>query len=275
MVSAKPVADWIRSASVKRFDLATIGDEAFTKLEEQVRPLSEQGVKILWLTAVFPLSYIAEQPDRSEPYPIKDYYEVDERYGTLEDLRSLVRTVHESGMRVLLDVAMGYTAWDSKLLMEQPDWFVTNDEGGIVSPSAAWQEIGALNYRHHELRKYMIEVLKFWVRDVGVDGFVCQLADLVPSDFWLRARKELEKLRPVLLIADSDHPEHHVEAFDASVDFFAVFEMERTSPGALYRFSPVDAIGTVKFPRGSLRLVSSKRAVAHTPQSTEEESRDR
>jgi hypothetical protein len=252
--TAKPVADWLPSSSVVRIDLHLIGDSAFRQLEELLHQVHERGVDIIWLSPVMPLSYVSEQVDRLDPYPIQDFRAVNDRFGTLDEFRSILRTAHELGMRVVIDIAAGYTSWDSKLMLQYPDWFVTNEEGGVVSPSPGWDDIAALNYRHHELRKYMIETMKYWVRDVGVDGYVCQLAELVPTDFWVRARKEVEKVRPVILIADSNEPEHHLEAFDASVNGFEVLAVERSSVSMAYRFTPIEFLADRKFPKGSLRL---------------------
>ncbi len=252
--TAKPVADWLRPSSVVRIDLQLLGDSAFRQLEELLHQTHERGIDIIWLSPVMPLSYVSERVDRLDPFPIQDFRIVNDRFGTLEEFHSILRTAHELGMHVVVDLAVGYTSWDSKLMLEYPDWFVTNEEGGVVSPSPGWDDIAALNYRHHELRKYMIETMKYWVRDVGVDGYVCQLAELVPTDFWMRARKEVEKVRPIVLIADSKEPEHHLEAFDASVNGFEVIAVERNPLSIAYRFTPIESLAERKFPKGSLRL---------------------
>ncbi|HEY0385948.1 MAG TPA: alpha-amylase family glycosyl hydrolase, partial [Pyrinomonadaceae bacterium] len=64
-------------------------------------------------------------------------------------------------------------------------------------------------------RDYMIEMLKFWLREFDLDGFRCDVAGFVPTDFWERARTELEKIKPdIVMLAEWHSPDLLVKAFD-------------------------------------------------------------
>jgi len=145
---------------------------------------------------------------------------------------------------------------DSKLLMEHTDWFTTNERGALVAPNADWTDVADLNYDHHELRKYMIEMMKYWVREIGIDGYRCDVAEMVPTDFWSRARKELDKIKPVLMLSEGSLPEHHVDAFDLTYSW-SVYDVlgkiiDGTTPVTV--FEDILRTESYQFPKGSLRL---------------------
>ena len=60
----------------------------------------------------------------------------------------------------------------------------------------------------------MLAMMEFWIRDIGIDGFQCRSADMVPVDFWEIARNELDNIKPVILISESRLPKHLLHAFD-------------------------------------------------------------
>ena len=70
-----------------------------------------------------------------------------------------------------------------------------------------------LNYENPRLRDYMIEMLKYWVREFDLDGFRCDVAGEVPTDFWEQARAELEQIKPgILMLAEADKPDSYGES---------------------------------------------------------------
>jgi len=159
-------------------------------------------------------------------------------------------------MKIIIDLVANHTSWDSKLLTEHTDWFTTNERGAVVSPNADWNDVADLNYEHHELRKYMIEMMKYWVQEIGIDGYRCDVAEMVPTDFWNRARKELDKVRPVLMLSEGSLPEHHVEAFDLTYSW-SVYDVlgkiiNGTTPVSV--FDDILRTEAYQFPKGSLRL---------------------
>ena len=249
----EPVA-WLKGAIIARIEIPQQENErTFKHIAEKVSVIKDAGFTVIWLSCVFPISSLYPRQERTDPVPVEDFLKVEEDYGTLDDFKSLVHTVHAAGLHVVIDVAAKYTAWDSKLVMEHPDWFRANDEGGIISPNNEWSDVADLNYEHHELRKYMIEALKFWVHDAGVDGFAFQKAEMVPLDFWVRARKEVELIRPVVFLAQSNLPKHYLEAFDAgysNAGGIPSFEPGETTTSFAQMIEEEEA----SYPRGSTRL---------------------
>lgn len=271
---------WVRDAVLYQVSLRSFSPEGtFKSLEEKLPRLRELGVTVLCLVPIHPVGELNRQGTLGNPYAVQDYYAIDPSYGSMNDLKSLVQSAHRQRMKVILDFAGNHTAWDAQLLMEHSDWYTTNRQGAVVSPNADWSDVADLNYNHHELRKYMTEVMKYWVREAGIDGFRCTVSELVPTDFWERARKELEKIRPVLMIAEGNLPEHHLEAFDLTVSYDLPEIIYKILSGTL----PASALDQFlkteshRFPQRSLRvrsssdLSSSTRIVSTTVYSSLEE----
>jgi cyclomaltodextrinase len=212
---ARKSADWVHEAVIYEVYLRSFSKEGtFRGLEKRLDELKSLGVTVLWLMPIHPVGEINRKGKLGSPYAVEDYYGINEEFGTLADFKSLVESAHRAGMKMIIDLVANHTSWDSKMLLEHPEWYKKNSEGAIVSPNPDWTDVAQLNYGHHELRKYMIEMMKYWVRDVGIDGFRCDVAELVPTDFWEIARGELDAIKPVMMLSEGKLPEHHIRAFD-------------------------------------------------------------
>ena len=254
---ARKAPDWVRDGVVyevfPRVFSATGDLKGVTARLDHVREL---GASILWLMPVQPIGRDRRKGTYGSPYSIQDYDRVNPDYGTDADLRHLVAEAHRRGLRVILDVVANHTAWDS-VLMRRPDLYVRDAAGKVQPPSADWNDVAKLDYSNPDLRREMIALLKRWVRDFGLDGFRCDVAGLVPTDFWEAAREELQKARPDLfLLAEASDPGLLVKAFDADY----AWPFHRTLNEVLFGNAPASALRTTweeeqkRFPRGSLHL---------------------
>lgn len=256
-VPARPSEDWVRDAVIYEVYLRSFSREGtFKALEKRLPELKSLGVSVLWLMPIHPVGDLNRKGTLGSPYSIQDYYAINPEFGTLDDFKSLVAATHAHGMKLIIDLVANHTSWDSKLLTEHTDWFTKNERGAVVSPNADWNDVADLNYDHHELRKYMIDMMKYWVQDVGIDGYRCDVAEMVPTDFWNRARKELDKIRPVVMLSEGSLPEHHVEAFDLTYSWSVYDVMGKiingTTPVSV--FEDILRTESYQFPKGSLRL---------------------
>ena len=215
--TAKDIPLWLKDGSIARVELARPSDgKVLARLQKKIPELHSTGFTAIWVSTIVPTSALYRQGEPTDPVPTQDFLSVADDFGTIDDFKAFVEQCHDTGLMVILDLALKYTAWDSKIVQEHPDWFRTNEEGAIVAPNIEWSNVADLNFEHHELRKYMIGVLRYWSNDIGVDGFAFQKADLIPLDFWERARKEVEATRPIVFLGQSNVPEHHLEVFDAT-----------------------------------------------------------
>ena len=256
-VPARHSEDWVRDAVIYEVYLRSFSREGtFRGLERRLPELKDLGVTVLWLMPIHPTGELNRKGKLGSPYSVQDYYAVNPEFGTLDDFKSLVQTTHALGMKIIIDLVANHTSWDSRLIMEHPDWFTKNAEGAIVSPNADWTDVADLNYNQHELRKYMIEMMKYWVRDVGIDGYRCDVAELVPTDFWNRARQELDKIKPIMMLSEGTFPEHHVEAFDLTYSWnvYDVFSKIIFGSTPVKVFDDILSVESYQFPKGSLRM---------------------
>ena len=177
--------------------------EAVRRDLERIRAL---GVDVIWLMPIHPIGVKNRKGTEGSPYAIADYRAVNPDYGTLEDFRRLTEDIHRLGMRCVIDVVYNHTSPDSWLAERHPEWFYHKADGSMGGHVGDWTDVVDLDYSNPELWDYQIETLKYWAS--MVDGFRCDVASLVPLDFWLRARKEVETVRPgCLWLAESVEPE--------------------------------------------------------------------
>jgi cyclomaltodextrinase len=256
-MKAIPSVDWVKNAVISEIDLRSIAEaQSFKALALLIPEIKKLGITVISLPPIHPIGELNRKGRLGSPYAVKDFYDVNPEYGGLEDFKSLVRTTHQHGLRIIIDLVANQAAWDSQLLMEHPDWFMHNNEGAIVSPTVEWSDVAQIDFRQHEPRKYMIAVMKFWSLKIGIDGFQCMNADLIPTDFWDAARNELEKMKPVLMISESMLPEHHMKAFDLTNSWDINCTCAKIIDGKMPASIINDSLNTeiIKFPKGSLHM---------------------
>ena len=177
----------------------------FEALRRDLDRIQALGVDIIWLMPIHPLGEKARKGSLGSPYAIRDYRAVNPEFGSLEDFRRLVEDIHGRGMKCIIDVVYNHTSPDSWLAEHHPEWFFHKEGGSFGNRVGDWTDIIDLDYSHRELWDYQIETLKMWAEIV--DGFRCDVAPLVPLDFWLEARREVEKVRPgCFWLAESVEP---------------------------------------------------------------------
>ncbi|WP_405205872.1 alpha-amylase family glycosyl hydrolase [Aquimarina sp. LLG6339-5] len=186
--------------------------KAFTK---DIPTLKNLGVKILWVMPIYPISTTKSKGSLGSYYAISDYTKVNPEFGTLEDFRELVKTAHDNGIYVVLDWVANHTGWDHVWLKEHPEFYTKNDKGEIThTVGTDWTDVADLDYENEEMRKGMLDAMKYWVAQEGVDGFRCDVAGMVPVDFWNNTVTELKKIKPVFMLAEGWEPELMEKAFD-------------------------------------------------------------
>ena len=256
-LNARPSPVWIRDAVIYEVYLRSFAKEGtFKGLQKRLPELKALGVTVLWLMPIQPIGELGRKGKLGSPYAVRDYYGINPEFGTLDDFKSLVNAIHKAGMKAIIDLVANHTSWDSNLMFDHPEWFAKNKKGAIVSPNPDWWDVAQLDYRHHELRKYMINVMTYWVRETGIDGYRCDVADLLPLDFWETAREELDAIKPVMMLAEGNNPADHLKAFDLtySWNFYKVLvDVVRGSKSVSVFDQKLDR-ERLTYPKGSLRL---------------------
>jgi glycosidase len=185
----------------------------FNGITARLDDLKALGVNILWLMPIHPIGQEKKKGTIGSPYAVRDYYGINPDYGSKEDFKQLISAAHRRGMKVIIDVVANHTSWDS-VMMKWPEFYEHDARGKIAYPHD-WYDVAKLNYSNPKLREYMTEMLKYWIREFDLDGFRCDVAEDVPTDFWEKARAELDKIKPdIFMLAEGHKPELEVKAFD-------------------------------------------------------------
>jgi glycosidase len=252
-----PVAEWVRSGIIYEINPRTFSPSAnFRGIEQRLDDLQQLGVTILWIMPIHPPGQLNKKGTYGSAYAVRDYYAIDPAYGTKDDLKRLVSAAHRRGMRVIIDIVADHTSWDNALI-KHPEYYKHDAKGNIVPPEPDWADVAALNYENPQLRAYMTEMLKYWLRDFDLDGFRCDVAFMVPTDFWENARVELARIKPeIVMLAEANTPALMMKAFDLDYDWpfeHALTDMiENGAPATL--LAETWSRERQKFPRGVIEM---------------------
>ena len=213
--------DWVKNATIYELNIRQFSQEGtFKAIEKQLPRLKKMGINIIWLMPVQPIGVINRKGSLGSYYSVKDYLKVNPEFGTDADFRSLVKAIHAQGMYVILDWVANHSSWDNMLATQHPEWYTKSREGRFQpTPWRDYDDIIDFDYSQPGLRKYMTEALKFWVKEYDIDGYRCDVASFVPIDFWENARKELDAIKPVFMLAEAEDKELHRKAFDATYNW--------------------------------------------------------
>jgi glycosidase len=218
--------------------------------------LHDLGVNILWTMPVHPIGEKGRKGEFGSPYSVRDYYAIDPHYGTLADYQQLVAGAHQRGMKVIMDLVANHTAWDS-VMMTNKDFYKQDAAGHVISPVPDWTDVAGLNYANPALRQYMITMLKYWIKECDVDGFRCDAAPMVPTDFWDQARAELSAVKPdIMLLDEGEKPDLLTNAFDVDYSWKLMWTLNdvisHNAPAANLRRSWEQSCA--QNPKGALHL---------------------
>ncbi len=249
---------WCRDAVLYQVNTRQFTAEGtFTAATKELSRLATLGIGIVWLMPVHEVGLERRKGTLGSPYAVRDHYSVSEELGTLDDLRELVTTAHDLGLRVILDWVANHTAWDHPLVTEHPEWYLRDTDGSMrPTPWWDWDDIVELDYSQPGLRRWMTEAMAYWVRELDVDGFRCDVAGFVPTDFWETVRAELTAIKPVFMLAEWESRDLHRAAFDASYAWSWHEAMHRIATGK----ADVSALHVYyswhqkTFPPGSMRM---------------------
>jgi len=186
--------------------------------------IKDMGIDVIYFLPIHPIGEKDRKGVDGSPYSIVDYLEVHKDLGTLDDFKELVNEAKKRGLKVMIDIVFNHTSRDSKLVKEKPEWFYKNEKNDFANRVGDWSDITDLDFKNREVWDYLIDVLKFWANIV--DGFRCDVAPLLPIDFWLEAREEVDKVNQNLIwLTESVHLSFIKYIRDLGYDCFSDSEM--------------------------------------------------
>ena len=226
-VAGKPSTDpsfhpaWSKSSVIYEVNVRQYTPEGtLAAFRAHIPRLEALGVDILWLMPVQPIGMKNRKGKLGSYYAISDYTAVNPEFGTLADFKAVVDSAHAHGLKVILDWVANHTAYDHEWVTAHPDYYERKADGSLMNArdnegkETDWTDVAELQYTNQALRQAMIGEMKWWVDSTGIDGFRCDVAGGVPTDFWVQARKALTAAKPDLFfLAEAEDPGIHA-AFD-------------------------------------------------------------
>jgi glycosidase len=216
----KPAEKWYVGSNIYEVNLRQYSKEGTINAFAKSLPrLKDMGVEILWFMPITPIGIEGRKmtpKDLGSYYAVRNYKAVNEEFGTMEDWKALVNQAHSMGFKVITDWVANHSAPDNPWIKSNPQ-FYEKDSTGKITWTADWTDTRNLDYKNRELRDSMIAAMKFWLTETNIDGFRCDVAGDVPTDFWKECLDALKAVKPdIFMLAEAEKPELHTAGFNAS-----------------------------------------------------------
>jgi glycosidase len=210
---------WINHTNVYEVNLRQYTEQGtFNAFAPHLPRLKDMGVQTLWFMPITPIAQKLKKGSLGSYYACSDYTSINPEFGTVDDFKALVKQAHRMGFKVIIDWVANHTGWDHIWTVQHPDWYEKNEDNGDFKSPPGMEDIIELDFSNKNLRRAMIEAMKFWIEECNIDGFRCDLAYWVELDFWIEAKAELDKIKGLFWLAEADpidHPEY-MQVFDAA-----------------------------------------------------------
>lgn len=178
--------------------------------------LKDLGIDDIYMTPIY-------KSNTNHKYDVVDYYEIDRRLGTDQDLLDLVNKAHELGMKIVLDLVFNHSAYNNEMFLDVVkngkkskyyDFYWVNGDKPTIKPLnyycfAAVFGMPKLNSNNYQEQDYFVEVGKYFIEKYHIDGYRLDVANEVSHDFWINFKRELLKIKPdIILIGECWYNSH-------------------------------------------------------------------
>lgn len=250
--------EWSYSAVLYELNIRQFTPEGTLNAAIERLPfLRSIGIDAIWLMPIYPIGVEGRKGTLGSYYSISDYKGVNPEFGTADDFRAFVSAAHAMGIKVLLDWVANHTARDARWITERPaDWY-ERDEQGVAKVPWDWTDTAKLNYANHDVWLGEIDAMRYWVEEFGVDGFRCDMAMLVPIEFWQEASEELHKIKSdIFMLAEAEEDNLFDRAFNMSYQWNVHHIMVDIAKGARRVWDLRNAIHAERqrYPREAMRM---------------------
>lgn len=208
--------NWSRNAVIYEINWRQMTPEGnLEALTKQLPRLKDLGVDILWLMPVHPISELNCKGELGSYYAVKDYKAVNPELGDADQFKAFVDAAHQQGFKVIIDWVPNHTGCDNAWVTEHPEYYAKNDSGAMYGPYD-WTDVYKLDYSNQATRDAMTDALKFWITEMDVDGFRCDVAGEVPTDYWDEIRPQLDSAKTggIFMLAEASKPELQKNGFN-------------------------------------------------------------
>ncbi|MEJ2635931.1 MAG: alpha-amylase family glycosyl hydrolase [Calditrichia bacterium] len=206
---------------------------------------------------IFPIGEKGRKGTLGSPYSVRDFRAVNPEYGTKKDFRGLVKAIHQRGMKVILGIVPNHSSNDNVLMKEHPDWFMQDEKGQFTREVEDWSDVTDFNYDNPAMREYMTETFLYWVKEFDIDGYRCDVAGMVPYDFWKETIRRLKEVKPdIYMLAEWEDPKIILAGFNSDYDwtlYHLLKEVRKSEKRTAEAVTLIDQKDS-RYPRNSLPM---------------------
>jgi len=207
---------WIMQGNIYEVNVRQYTPEGtFKAFEKNLPRLKKMGVQTLWFMPITPISKTDRKGMLGSYYAVSNYTAINPEFGTMDDWKALVRHAHELGFKIITDWVPNHSGADNNWLTTHPDFYKKDSTGKIIS-AYDWTDTRKLDYTNVALQDSMINAMKFWLKETGIDGFRCDVAGEVPDEFWKKCIPQLRSIKNIFMLAEGNNPSLHADGFDAT-----------------------------------------------------------
>jgi glycosidase len=249
---------WVLRTNIYEVNLRQYTEAGnFAAFRTHMPRLRDMGVHTLWFMPITPISVLKRKGTMGSYYACSDYLSVNPEFGTEEEFRELVVYAHELGMKVIIDWVANHTGAGHTWTTTNPDFFIRDGEGQFYDKHG-WEDVIDLDYTNAQMRGEMIRSMEYWVRECDIDGFRCDMAMLVPLDFWMEARTHLDRVKNLFWLAECDqwNDPDYLRVFDASY----TWKWMHTAHEYMLYHKPIETLKEVLYGYSMLQPTDSVKA---------------
>lgn len=217
--------------------------------------LKAMGVETIWFMPLNPISKKDRKGSLGSYYAVSDYTKLNPEFGTMADFKRIVKSIHDKGMKVVIDWVPNHVGADNRWLTEHPDFFV-KDKSGQAAVAFDWADTRQLDYKNTVMQDSMVGAMKYWVKTANIDGFRCDVAWNVPAAFWKKSIPQLKKMKSMFMLAEGDSTYLAKSGFDAVYPWHMFKMMEKVAKGTRPAFS-LDSIvkeNETRYPSNTIQM---------------------
>jgi len=215
MIDSFKQVSWANTASIYEVNIRQYTAEGtFKAFEKHLPRIKDMGIDIVWLMPITPISQLHKKGSLGSYYACSSYTKINPEFGNEADFKDLVDAAQALGMKVIMDWVANHTGSQHEWMQEHPNWFA-QDASGNFTERNGWDDVVDLNFDNALMCAALIDAMAYWVNQFNIDGFRCDMAHLVPLDFWIEARTNLEKTKILYWLAETEDIAYH-QVFDTS-----------------------------------------------------------
>ena len=257
-VELTPPPNWaINGVLYQIFPRAFSREGTFRAIQDKLDCIKSLGVDIIWLMPINPIGRKGRKGELGSPYAVRDPWQINSDYGTEADFSNLVQAIHEMGMKIILDIVPNHGSNDHVMMASHPAWFRRDEMGEFIRKDLAWNDVTDYNYDEPELREYILKTLIYWIWEFDIDGYRCDVAGMVPYDFWQEALVKLKALKnDIYLLAEWEDPEILKTGFHSDygwTEYNALLDIRKGKKKA-FAFMDIIYERDTKYPRNALPM---------------------